>query len=1483
MVLPLASGSNIVDVISGNVLGNSSSTGIISDLLAAGQQSAVTQILQTSVLALNTDAATNESNTDRKQQRTEVREAVVAILANSSTSSPDIEMVTSILNTATEIQEELSPQIQEQATVLYEGMTSGFSNKSANVSQSAAEKTAGLLLEGVTMLLDTRTSYGTKILHMGPPNDTLQKEVKSSAERLLGIVDKISDIMMDYITPDAAPSVFTTQKMNLALSKASPSQMGGKKLSLDRGNNSGDFTIPSDGKLSTLLSNTSFTSIQVMLTEKNPYIWDPTSDSLTTPMVSLTLRNDFDQKLNVTGLTNPVDVYISNFNPVIQKSEENFTLSVQDFDSFNATQTTELCRIMTFNSTEGRSTVFTVRPLTFNLTVNVIEVQNRTNMSHLNVRAAGVSLSKFNNFTHIFSSFPTGEVSLAFCIDQTVDNYLELSRQCLTLTSCGLTLETQLYFAVCMYWNVTEDKWSSSGCQVGQQTTPASMHCQCTHLTAFSGSFLVAPNFVDPFADAALFLTFFSNPVVVSCVILIWLIYFTLLTWAKKQDRLDKYRGGVIIAHENNPDHKYAYLVCVITGWWKNAGTTSSVSLSFAGTEGHSGRHCLSESVPGRQCFLSGYEDWFLVTTSHSLGDLRSLSVWHDSSGKSPHWYLSRILIEDLQTQQTWTFLFSDWVAVDRGSVSLKVTLQPCSLEDLKSQTNQQFLFKSSRDLRESHLWLSIASKPSYSSFTRAQRLSCALCLLLMTMLTSLMFHGIPTDDPADQARVSYITISLSDLVIGVQSGLIMFPVNILIIQLFLKAKKKPRGTTPVRVKKKRKKQKKISVGCIEACEGSETIEEEEEEEREPAKEDGLLPWWTVYIAWTLVISLSVVSSYFVMLYGLKYGYQKSVDWLVSFFTAFFQSAFITQPFKVIAISLVFTMILKKPVVVQGGKASTEKMSEQFDSADKPQSRYVPDPLSRRLMNRIRKKLKLEEEIHVTLRDIALYALFVICILFMAHGHRNVSKSLMMRRYMESVFIEPRHPPIYSQASGFSTDILELNNIANVELFWSYIKERIVPVLGEMSLGNATAPGLVSEYFLLGKYRIRQVRIQEDSCDYPEWVRRKTMTFSMNCSGEYWIGNEDSGDYNMSWREPLTYKPKRLSDTWSHRSSWSLKTIPYEGTLATYSGGGYTVLLDGNVSQSLSMIQDLQDSSWIDHRTRAVFVEFTTYNANIKLFCVVMIPFEFSNLGVIYPSYQIFSTKNFTYSSPLEVFTALCEILFVIFALAFFYFEIKRFYYGGRAKYFSDPWSYVEIIQIIMSFSIVGLYLKKIVSVSAKLTDLHITEEFVSFYTSIFWDMTLNYILAFFVALVILKFFKYLKFNVRMYFMSQTLSIAKKNLLGFSLMVVIIVVAFAHFAVFTFGPIVKGFSNMGQSLITLFQLALGESDFYPIQQANRYMGPAFFFLYIFLVQWTVLVMFMAILNLAIEETKSNMAQMKNDLEVVDYIYNRIHQILPKCH
>ena len=122
------------------------------------------------------------------------------------------------------------------------------------------------------------------------------------------------------------------------------------------------------------------------------------------------------------------------------------------------------------------------------------------------------------------------------------------------------------------------------------------------------------------------------------------------------------------------------------------------------------------------------------------------------------------------------------------------VTMEAVGEEEIKLKQKHNFMMKSTNDLRDGHLWLSIFSKPARSTFTRVQRLTCALCLLLMTMLTNIMFYGIPTNDPEDQAGVGGITISLSSIIIGIESSLIMFPVNLLILQLFLKVKPRPRN-----------------------------------------------------------------------------------------------------------------------------------------------------------------------------------------------------------------------------------------------------------------------------------------------------------------------------------------------------------------------------------------------------------------------------------------------------------------------------------------------------------------------------------------------------------------------------------------------------------------------------------------------------------------------------------------------------------------
>jgi len=60
------------------------------------------------------------------------------------------------------------------------------------------------------------------------------------------------------------------------------------------------------------------------------------------------------------------------------------------------------------------------------------------------------------------------------------------------------------------------------------------------------------------------------------------------------------------------------------------------------------------------------------------------------------------------------------------------------------------FFMKTAKDFRDGHIWFSVISRPPSSNFTRVQRVSCCCSLLLCTMLTSIMFYGIPTD-PSEQ------------------------------------------------------------------------------------------------------------------------------------------------------------------------------------------------------------------------------------------------------------------------------------------------------------------------------------------------------------------------------------------------------------------------------------------------------------------------------------------------------------------------------------------------------------------------------------------------------------------------------------------------------------------------------------------------------------------------------------------------------------
>ena len=220
--------------------------------------------------------------------------------------------------------------------------------------------------------------------------------------------------------------------------------------------------------------------------------------------------------------------------------------------------------------------------------------------------------------------------------------------------------------------------------------------------------------------------------------------------------------------------------------------------------------------------------------------------------------------------------------------------------------------------LADGHLWFSIFSRPPNSNFTRVQRLSCCLCLLCCTMITSAMFYNMGGDGPSPFAiHIGSLVIDLKQFVIALQSSLIIVPVNVAIVQIF-------RNLKPKKSK--------------EEIYNEETEDNSENKENEGNKPKGKLPHWFIYIAYALCYLASAASIFFTLLYSIQWGKEKSTEWVIAMVTAFLQSVLLLQPVKVLILAVVFALFVRKPNDADD-QDDTPVTYEQMNSLTPPKRR----------------------------------------------------------------------------------------------------------------------------------------------------------------------------------------------------------------------------------------------------------------------------------------------------------------------------------------------------------------------------------------------------------------------------------------------------------------------------------------------------------------------------------------------------------------
>ena len=245
-------------------------------------------------------------------------------------------------------------------------------------------------------------------------------------------------------------------------------------------------------------------------------------------------------------------------------------------------------------------------------------------------------------------------------------------------------------------------------------------------------------------------------------------------------------------------------------------------------------------------------------------------------------------------------------------------------------------------------------------------------------------------------------------------------------------------------------------------------------------------------------------------------------------------------------------------------------------------------------------------------------------------------------------------------------------------------------------------------------------------------------------------------------------------------------------------------------------------------------------------------------------------------------FVLTCEIVYLLFCIYFVFKEIKQFVKKGK-EHLKNPWSVLEIFLTCLSLTAVGLYFARLAFTNSALKAMNnnLGTSFVSFHYTAFLDEWLKCIIGIIVFLSFLKVFRLLRFNRRMSMLQQVLKRCFTQLISFMIMFALAFLAFALLACLVFGQIMEGFGTFLDSCASLMDTLLGKFALKEMSQANRIIGPIFFYSYTVSMVFILINMFVTIINDTFTEVRSDVEKQSNDYEIVDFMIHRLKKNIGK--
>uniref|UniRef100_A0A8C0HGY8 Polycystin 1, transient receptor potential channel interacting n=1 Tax=Buteo japonicus TaxID=224669 RepID=A0A8C0HGY8_9AVES len=593
-----------------------------------------------------------------------------------------------------------------------------------------------------------------------------------------------------------------------------------------------------------------------------------------------------------------------------------------------------------------------------------------------------------------------------------------------------------------------------------------------------------------------------------------------------------------------------------------------------------------------------------------------------------------------------------------------------------------------------------------------------------------------------------------------------------------------------------------------------------------------LLPPWCSYLAHGISLLLFATSTGVSVWIGVGFSSSVALMWLISGIFSFLASFLVWEPLKVLLEALYFSLVAKRlhpeedDTLVE--HPFVEHVSEKISKVRPPQGFALFQAKEEA------RKVKL---LHRMLKNFLIYMMFLLVILLTNYGDasRN-SRAFLLQSSIK-------------QQLGSN----EFLRIKRSDQFWVWMSQVFLPYLYNNQSGQE------SYSTTLGTARLRQLRLQEG-----RWARGHGSA----------VTGFSTADYTAGWKRAAV----NVTAAWSY-SPPDLTGVWYWGYISFYDSSGYVQELGASLEESRAQLNFLQQHTWIDNMSRAVFVELMQYNPSVDLHAAITLQLEFLGAGQAIAAITISPFPLLRLSGgvtlQLLMMVSVFLMMFVVYFVVSESLSIKK---EGRA-YFTLWGNYGQWVFILLTTCTVVVHLSQATLADQQwLKYLNNRKGFTNFYQVAFLNTVFSTLAASLLFLLTVQAAQQLRFVRQWSVFGKTFQKSAKELTAAGLAFAVLILAYAQLGFLLFSSSSESFRSVGSSLLLLFAMLRGSVNLRPCLPESSGLCYLFCTSYIILEVWIVLRLFTVVLIYSYREMHFELyrpAFEPQDYEMVELFVRRL--------